>query len=254
MLSGSTRSCRPTLEVPGREPRPRGRESRRGRGAQSGRSRTGAFCVTCCAWTPRKAQTAPPNATKTLVVAIQRGREARSLRPAEEDHDRRAERREQAEPGAGCHAPSPAKPAPPLLASSVEPTPAHPRSSESCRRRASFRRLIATTRPSPTQTSDAATAITVRPKIWPAPFAKWREKRDEREVPAVQHQLEREQDDERVAPDEHAERADPEQERREREVPVVPVPLTGPRSSTVEPRSAPCSSSASRGSRRRSPR
>src|SRR4029077_12944966 len=43
--------------------------------------------------------------------------------------------------------------------------------------------------------------------------------RDQREVARVEHQLEREQHDERVAPDEDAERADPEQERRDGDVP-----------------------------------
>ena len=35
--------------------------------------------------------------------------------------------------------------------------------------------MIATTRPSPTHTSDAATAITASAKIWPAPLCQWRE-------------------------------------------------------------------------------
>src|SRR5205085_2780715 len=35
---------------------------------------------------------------------------------------------------------------------------------------------------------------------------------DQREIRAVQHDLEREQDDQRISPDQHAERADPEKE------------------------------------------
>ena len=108
------------------------------------------------------------------------------------------ERRRQAEPGAGDH----------------------PRSSESrSTSSASRRRCSATTRPSPTHTSDAATAITASAKIWPAPFADVPGERDQREVRAVQHDLEREQDDQRVAPHEHAERADPEEEGGDAEVP-----------------------------------
>src|ERR1051325_10859983 len=77
------------------------------------------------------------------------GCDAWQLVPAEQDQDRAAERREQAEPGAA----------------------GHPRSSESVSTSSErFRRLSATTRPSPTQTSEAATAITASAKIWPAPL------------------------------------------------------------------------------------
>ena len=121
------------------------------------------------------------------------GGDAREPRPAEQDQDRAAERREQAEPGAA----------------------GHPRSSDSVSTSSErFRRLSATTRPSPTQTSEAATAITASAKIWPAPLCQWRESAISARLPRVQHQLEREQHDERVAPDEDAERADPEQDRR----------------------------------------
>ena len=64
-----------------------------------------------------------------------------------------------------------------------------------------LRRLSATTRPSPTQTSEAAIAITASAKIWPAPLCAVARERDQGEVAGVQHQLEREQHDERVAPD-----------------------------------------------------
>src|SRR5580765_7590038 len=82
------------------------------------------------------------------------GSAACELRPAKEDENRRHERREETDP----------------------PPVGHPRNSESrSTSSGSFLRLIATTRPRPTQTSDAATAITARPKICPSPFAKWRE-------------------------------------------------------------------------------
>src|SRR5260370_40742807 len=86
------------------------------------------------------------------------GGDARDPRPAEQDEDRAAERGEQAEPGAVGHA-------------------GHPRSSESVSTSSErFRRLSATTRPSPTQTSEAATAMTASAKIWPAPLCQWRER------------------------------------------------------------------------------
>src|ERR1700757_3385405 len=46
--------------------------------------------------------------------------------------------------------------------------------------------------------------------------------RDQREVAAVEHDLEREQHDDRVAPDEDAERSRPEEERGDAEVPGDP--------------------------------
>src|SRR5437762_1717860 len=46
-----------------------------------------------------------------------------------------------------------------------------------------------------------------------------RDARDPREIARVQHQLERQQHDERVAPDEDTERADPEQDGGDRDVP-----------------------------------
>src|SRR5581483_7022808 len=77
------------------------------------------------------------------------GRDARDAVAGEQDEQRPGERREQAEPRAGDH----------------------PRSSESSSTSSVSRlRWIATTRPSPTHTSDAATAITVSAKICPAPF------------------------------------------------------------------------------------
>src|SRR5205085_11710098 len=81
----------------------------------------------------------------------------RQPRSAEQDQDGAGERREQADPTAVRHA-------------------RHPRSSESVSTSSeSRRRLSATTRPRPTQTSEAATAITASAKIWPAPLCQWRE-------------------------------------------------------------------------------
>src|SRR6266487_6123015 len=74
------------------------------------------------------------------------GGDAGDPRAEQRDQDRAAERREQAEPGAAGH---------PRSSESVST------SSESCRR------WSATTRPSPTHTSEAATAMTASAKIWP---------------------------------------------------------------------------------------
>ena len=77
----------------------------------------------------------------------------------------------------------------------------------------------ATIRPRPTTTSEAATAITASAKIWPSPSPWWRENAIRARFAAVQHDLEREQDDQRAAAQQHAERAGREQERGDREVP-----------------------------------
>src|SRR5205823_5735245 len=68
--------------------------------------------------------------------------------PGEGDRQRRAERREQADPGGGDH-------------------PRRVRSLSTSK--SSLRRAIATISPSPTTTSEAATAITVSAKICPSP-------------------------------------------------------------------------------------
>src|SRR5579862_6140601 len=144
VLSGSTRSWRPTLKWPDA-------------------SHVHAVVSSPAAWQPSPksvhviAEEGPDRAAEGDEDARRRdprGRAAGEPHPTEEDEDRRDERRQKAEPG----------------------TAGHPRSSDSrSTSSASFLRLIATTRPKPTQTSDAATAITARPKICPAPFAKWRE-------------------------------------------------------------------------------
>ena len=81
------------------------------------------------------------------------------------------------------------------------------------------RRCIATIRPSPTVTSQAATTITISAKICPSLVAPHPREPDQREVRGVEHQLEAEQDHERVAPDEHAAGADREDQRADREIP-----------------------------------
>ena len=63
---------------------------------------------------------------------------------------------------------------------------------------------MATIRPRPTATSQAATTITMRAKIWPVQVAVRARERDQREVGGVEHQLEAEQDHERVAAHEDA--------------------------------------------------
>ena len=78
---------------------------------------------------------------------------------------------------------------------------------------------MATIRPRPTTTSEAATAITASAKIWPSLVAGWRENAIRARFARVEHDLEREQDDQRAAAQQHAERADREQQRRRREVP-----------------------------------
>src|SRR5689334_12002809 len=74
---------------------------------------------------------------------------ARDASPGERDRERAGQGRREAEPRSWDH----------------------PRSSDNwSTSRARLRRWIATTRPRPTHTSEAATAITASAKIWPAPF------------------------------------------------------------------------------------
>ncbi len=95
----------------------------------------------------------------------------------------------------------------------------HPRRVVSLSRsRSARRRDMATMKPSPTTASEAATTMTASAKIWPSSVAGLARERDEGEVPGVQHDLEREQDDQRAAPREHAERADREEHDRDDEV------------------------------------
>ena len=68
------------------------------------------------------------------------------------------------------------------------------------------RRAIATIRPRPTTTSEAATAITARAKIWPSCSPCRRENAISARFAAVEHDLEREQHDQRAAAEQHAER------------------------------------------------
>src|SRR5205085_5204234 len=83
------------------------------------------------------------------------GAAARDPVPEERDQEGRAERREQADPGGDDH-------------------PRSVRSLSTSRSR--FRREMATIRPRPTTTSEAATAMTASAKICPAPFPWWRAK------------------------------------------------------------------------------
>ena len=80
------------------------------------------------------------------------------------------------------------------------------------------RRDIATIRPRPITASDAATTMTASAKIWPPPSPRYRENAISDEVAGVEHELEREQDDQRAAADQHAERPDREEHDREDEV------------------------------------
>src|SRR5207237_4562015 len=72
--------------------------------------------------------------------------------------------------------------------------------------------------------------------------------RDQREVRPVQHDLEREQHDQRAPPDHHAERADREQERRDGDVPgdVGPAHCARVPSRAWLPRTTPPTAAASR--------
>ena len=86
-----------------------------------------------------------------------------------------------------------------------------------------------TIRPRPIVTSHAATTITISAKTWPSRVAPHAREADQREVARVQHQLEAEQDHERVAAREHAGERRCEDERRQDDVPgdahdVEPAP------------------------------
>ena len=83
----------------------------------------------------------------------------------------------------------------------------------------SRRRYSATIRPRPTATSQAATTMTIRAKIWPSMLPCMRENATSARLRGVEHQLEAEQDHERVAAHEHAAGADAEDQRRDDEVP-----------------------------------
>ena len=82
--------------------------------------------------------------------------------------------------------------------------------------------------PRPIATSQAAITITTIAKIWPSPLPHVAREADQREVAGVEHQLEAQQHDERVAPDQHADGADAEDQRRDDEEPVdVHAPPSG---------------------------
>ena len=70
-----------------------------------------------------------------------------------------------------------------------------------------LRRPIATIRPRPTTTSEAATAITAIAKTWPSSCPSWRANAIRARFAPLSMISTREQDDQRAAADEHAERA-----------------------------------------------
>src|SRR5262249_54052091 len=147
-------------EVARREPRPRGRDlASRGDGREKPEGLVRAGRV--------DAEEGPDRTCESDEDARRGdpgGGQARDPRSAQQDQDRADERREQVEPGAA----------------------GHPRSSESLSTSSErFRRLSATTRPSPTQTSDAAMAITPSAKIWPAPLCQWRASAISARLPAL---------------------------------------------------------------------
>ena len=71
---------------------------------------------------------------------------------------------------------------------------------------------------SPTATSAAATAITIRTKTCADAVPDCNRERDERDVHAVEHQLERHQDDQQVSPSQDPVGPDREQSHAEQEV------------------------------------
>ena len=72
---------------------------------------------------------------------------------------------------------------------------------------------MATMIASPTATSAAATVMTKNTKIWPSIECELRENATNARFDGVQHQLDRHEDDERVAAHQHADHADREQDR-----------------------------------------
>ena len=82
--------------------------------------------------------------------------------------------------------------------------------------RSALRRAMATTRPRPTTTSEAATRHDDEREHLPGVVAPVARERDQRQVARVQHDLDRQQQDQRAAAGEHAVEADPEQDRRDR--------------------------------------
>ena len=89
------------------------------------------------------------------------------------------------------------------------------RSSTDRRRRT---RKMATMMASPTATSAAATAITKKTRAWPSGLPQPVAEGHERQVRGVQHQLDRHEDDQRVAPDDDTDHADGKERRGEGQV------------------------------------
>ena len=151
----------------------------------------------------------PSRSTKIATVQTKETSVApEAIRPApaaadalgeERDRDDRGGRREERDPGEDVHRQ-------PLSEVSLST------SSSACLRD------MATIRPRPRTASAAATTITVSAKIWPSPCRVLACEGDQREVAGVQHQLERQQDDQRAAADEDAEGAGGEEDDREDQV------------------------------------
>ena len=131
-----------------------------------------------------------------MAVASQEAGSRPTRLPASASSDHAGQRQEQTQPGERFH----------QLRSAVS------RSTS----RSALRRATATTRPRPTTTSEAAMPITISANTWPLCVAPVARERDQREVAGVQHQLHRQQQDQRAAAREHAEHADPEHDRRHR--------------------------------------
>ena len=105
----------------------------------------------------------------------------------------------------------------------------------------------------PTAASAAATVITKNVMIWPSTSPAIAAERHERQVHGVQHDLDRQQDRDQVAAQEHAGRADGEQHRRDDQVvaernhcarpPGAPAPRrrpSPPESAPTSPRTRTC--------------
>ena len=152
------------------------------------------------AQSPKKATSAPPKATKVVSVEIQPAVRREMRAAGERDRERSGERREQADPGAGDHQP---RQRARLVDVEGHAAPGHrddePEPDRDLGRGDGHHR----------EREDLAVEVTLLAR-----------ERDQGEVRRVQHDLEREEDDQRAAPEHHPERADPEQHRRDDQVPA----------------------------------
>ena len=163
------------------------------------------------AQSPKNATSAPPNATNVVERRDPACGASRDPPAGERDRERAGERREQADPGAGD---------------------GHPRSALAwSTSRTMRRRAIATIRPSPIGDLGGGDGHDGEREDLAVEVAELAGERDQGEVRRVQHDLEREQDDQRAPPQHHSERSDPEQERRDDQVPADIRPVHQARSS-----------------------